>query len=657
MAALLVAAYHVWIGRVSGGVDVFFVVTGFFITLTLLAHPARYGRIAPWAYLGRIARRVWPMAAVVLVFAITLTVTLAPASLRGRNYEEILASALYVENWYLALNAIDYLNAADPPTPVQHFWAMSVQGQFYLVWLALAAIALWLSWRDPVKFRRAFATIIIATLVASFTWSVWQTSVRQPFAYFDTASRLWEFSVGGLIALAGSRILLSGMTAAITSWIGLLGLVLCGVILPVAASFPGYVALWPVACAALLLISTRENERKWAATRLLALRPLVWAGAFAFGIYLWHWPLLIGYRYLFGLDAKPGLLAGVVIIGLAIILGWVGHVLLERPISRVRTRSLRLTAGLVSVWVIIVALAGAPAAAYIAGDENASQSPPRSHLECFGASAILDPDACSISGTGADLLPDRTALLRDTGGAYDCYTTADATDLTTCSFGSGDLRVALIGNSHAAMFGPELGRRADALGWTVDVLASNGCLWGAQRPSSPDIAPQCAQRIAAQESLLMGADPYDVVLFAGGRGSTPASEQGIEAIAASWNELRARGTEIIVLEDNPRLTDEAVRCALESSDQELRGGTCDMERDAALAIPDRYISAAGFTESAVVQTLDFYCTQDVCPAVIGDVIVYRDGHHLTATYVSTMADMLVERVLAFVPQDVPTESG
>jgi peptidoglycan/LPS O-acetylase OafA/YrhL len=336
LAALLVAAYHIWFNKVSGGVDVFFVVTGFLITLTLVGQVRREGRIRPLAYLGRIARRVWPMGAVVLLVVLAMTVTITPEALRARNYAEAFASALYFENWFLAVNAVDYLNQHDPHTPVQHFWAMSLQGQFYVTWLVLALIALLLVARERTarRFRVAFAVLIAAVGGASFLWNLIQTGENQPFAYFSSLTRFWEFSVGGLLAIAGGAIALRGWAAAVASWVSVLGLVACGMVLPVEGVFPGVAALWPVACATLLLMSTRENEVPWAATRLLSNRAMAWLGGVAFGIYLWHYPILIGYRYLYGEGSVPSLPVGLGMIAAAIGLAVAGHYLFERPVTR-----------------------------------------------------------------------------------------------------------------------------------------------------------------------------------------------------------------------------------------------------------------------------------------------------------------------------------
>ncbi len=650
VAALLVASYHIWFNRVSGGVDVFFVITGFLITLTLAGHIRRNDRIAPVAYLGRLARRIWPGAALVLLAVLAMTVTIAPEPLRPRNFAETLASALYLENWFLSINAVDYLNAQDPHTPVQHFWAMSLQGQFYVIWLLVAVGAWWAARRLRSSFRVVFAILIAAVAVSSFVWSLWHTAAQQPAAYFSTTTRLWEFGVGALIALAGSRIVLRGTPAAIASWVGLVGLVTCGIVLPVGGAFPGTAALWPVACAALLLISSRSNERAWAATRVLALRPFVWLGGMAFGIYLWHWPVLVGYRYLRGEQAQPGWLAGSVMIAAAIVLAILTHYAVERRVTG-GWHSQRARASIASVliasWVAISASAGAGLVqaerlAAEASMESTTIAAAAGH--CFGVGATDHAGDCDDIVETLPLVPDRAALLSDTGGAYACYTPSDSDVLRTCTFGSGGTRVALIGNSHAAMFSPGLADRVDELGWTLDVMVGNGCVWAAVRASDSSLSPRCATRLLQTEDRLFGVG-YDLVIFAGGRGSASATADEIRSIALNWESLQQTGARVLVLEDNPRIGQAGRDCILAATEASLRSGDCDVTRVDGLAIVDRYAAAAAVNgDVAIVPTVDLYCHDDVCPATIGGVIVYRDEHHVTATYTASTIDTVVERI-------------
>lgn len=284
VAALLVAVYHVWLGRVSGGVDVFFVVAGFMVTTTLLGHVHRYGRVRAGLYLSRLLKRLLPNSLLVLTVVAVATMVWIPVTRRSQVLTEISASALYYENWALIDRSVDYLQRDFTNSPVQHYWAMSIQGQFYLIWLVLFVVV-------ALVARRAFRhrlTLVVGTIVVlSFGYSVYLTAADQPVAYFHTSTRTWEFGTGALVALGAARAVrpASGARAWVLGWVGLLAIVSCGLVLSVGSSFPGWIALWPV-LGAVLLLAADSSDSQWSASRLLASRPLVSLGSVSYAIYL-----------------------------------------------------------------------------------------------------------------------------------------------------------------------------------------------------------------------------------------------------------------------------------------------------------------------------------------------------------------------------------
>jgi peptidoglycan/LPS O-acetylase OafA/YrhL len=276
VAALLVASYHIWSGRVSGGVDVFFVVSGYLVTRSLAAEAGREGRIDLAAFQARLVRRLAPAAITVLV-AVTLGCLLfLPRVLWLDTAQHVLASALHVENWLLAWTAVDYLARDALQSPVQHFWALSVQGQFYLLWPLLIAAGLGLARARTVEARRWLPSAILAILVASFVYSLVMTARNQPLAYFDSGARLWEFCLGALLA-AVTLPALPAALAAFLGWAALAAIFSCGFVFRAAESFPGLPALWPTLAAAVILVVGPGGGRH-GVHRFLASRPLVAIG-------------------------------------------------------------------------------------------------------------------------------------------------------------------------------------------------------------------------------------------------------------------------------------------------------------------------------------------------------------------------------------------
>lgn len=644
VAALLVAFYHIWVGRVSGGVDVFFVVTGFFITLTVLKH-VDAGRIRPLAYFGRLIRRLLPSAAIVLAFAGFITLLWAPAPLMQRNFEEIIASSLSFENLYLAFNAVDYLNAEDPKTPVQHFWAMSIQAQFYVLWLLVAALVLLMVKVLAANARKTMMIVLATLVVLSLGLSIWQTAVAQPFAYFVPWTRMWEFAVGGILAILGSRLHLRGTVAAIASLGAVVVLVLTGAVLPVEGGFPGIIAAVPVLAAAAILVSTREDEKWWAGTRLLSWSPLVWLGSIAFGIYLWHWPLLVLYRYWYGLDGQPGILAGPAIIISAIVLAYLTKRLLENPVQHwwrpgkaAKPGRRIVTVGLVLAWCIAVVI---PVTTLVSADVRQNEAPVVAS-ECNGYNALTAGyAACQEALQGVPLSPPRAELLDDVSSAYVCYTQSDASVLKECDpVGPDDaeLKVAVIGNSHAAMLAPAFNAMAESRNWQVTSLPANGCVWTSTR----DEAEGCGTRLEQQEQLFLGDDPFDVVVVVGGYFASGGAH---EIINQRIQQLVDAGSKVIAIEDNPRLDEERYDCQLRADDPKLSGEECALPEEVGYGFDDAYWDVAQERDDVIaIPTRDLYCIDGDCPLVIGGVIVYRDEHHLTSTYVATMFPELLSRI-------------
>ena len=192
VAVVLVLVYHVWFGRVSGGVDVFLLLTGFLITGSLLRALERDGRISFSAFWSRLARRLVPAAVVVLAGILAATYLFLPPSRWQQTISEVRAAALYHENWALARAAVDYLAREEALSPVQHFWSLSIQGQFYLLWpLLLALVVAVVARFSRLTVRAAVLAASVAVLAVSFVYSVWITAADQAWAYFDTGARLW----------------------------------------------------------------------------------------------------------------------------------------------------------------------------------------------------------------------------------------------------------------------------------------------------------------------------------------------------------------------------------------------------------------------------------------------------------------------------------
>ncbi|MGQ0719903.1 MAG: acyltransferase family protein, partial [Pseudonocardiales bacterium] len=139
LAVALVVVYHVWFNRVSGGVDVFFLVSGFLLTGQLV-RAAQRGPIALRPLWGRMATRLLPVALTVLLTTVAAAILVLPEGRWFQTIREVAASALFLQNWRLAADAVDYAAQNNTASVVQHFWSLSIQGQVFVAWPLLEGL-------------------------------------------------------------------------------------------------------------------------------------------------------------------------------------------------------------------------------------------------------------------------------------------------------------------------------------------------------------------------------------------------------------------------------------------------------------------------------------------------------------------------------------
>lgn len=334
-----VVLYHFWPAVLPAGfvgVDVFFVVSGFLITGLLLRDAERYDRVRLREFYLRRLRRILPAALVVLSACAAATLLFVPRAEWRPFLQQVLSSGLYVQNWHLARDSQIPRRADLESTPVQHFWSLSVEEQFYLVWPLLIIAALWLATRLGRRRLAVVAAVLGVATAASFVHGMILTGQDHNVAYFSTLSRAWEFGVGGLLALlpvlVGERL---RRTRALASWAGLAAIAVAALTFTDPEAFPGWIALLPVLGTAAVIWAGMPRAALSPAP-VAGLRPVQWFGDLSYSLYLWHWPIIMFTPYLTGQPSQAPVM--VLLLVLSVLVADASKRWIEDPFRRVVPR-------------------------------------------------------------------------------------------------------------------------------------------------------------------------------------------------------------------------------------------------------------------------------------------------------------------------------
>ncbi|UMG93056.1 acyltransferase family protein [Nocardioides sp. TF02-7] len=577
-AVLAVVVNHLWPSRLTGGylgVDVFFVISGYLITAHLLRELDRTGRIGLRGFWARRARRLLPASLLVLVVTAGATMLFLPATRWDDVLREIAASALYFQNWLLAAEAQDYFASTESPSPVTHYWSLSLEEQFYVVW-PLVALGAYAVGRLLGRPRAAVAAAFGAVAAASLAYSVWITAEQPTAAYFVTPARMWQLGIGGLLAFVPT--LVRGRhVVALVGWTALLG---STVVFDEASPVPGWVALAPVLGAAAVI---------WAGDAFLSrvpvlLRPALaaglWVGAISYSLYLWHWPPVVILPDALGapLDSADRLL----LLAVLLLVSWASTRFVEDPVRRAGwlvtgpARRTFVPAAIGMAVVVVVTQLGSGSVEErrdrVLDDIEAALA---SNDPCFGARAMANrcEDRFRLRWPDSALLQARTYEDEPTWGSS-CLQRADRPELQTCEFGvpreEARLRVALVGDSHGRHWVPAIDELAVEHRWNVVTMLKGSCPVTAaavRTRNYPEYVDSCrAWNEAVADEV--AADPtIDVVITSANsrnytvdgadtsrQFATPAVLRAMEeGYVEVWRQWVEAGKEVVVLGDVPRM--------------------------------------------------------------------------------------------------------
>ncbi|MCC3277725.1 acyltransferase [Arthrobacter sp. zg-Y40] len=647
LAVLMVAVYHIWFNRVSGGVDVFLLISAFLLSLSFIRKAESGAGIRLGSYWLHVFKRLLPAAAVVLVGTLAATALFVPRY----RWTEILAQAwtslLYVQNWALAADSVDYYADNSSASPFQHFWSLSVQGQVFILWPLLFALCVLIARSVKLRFRTVVLMVFGCVFAVSLTFSVIETYTNQSFAYFDTRARLWEFAFGTLLALALPYLKPGKGLRVAAGWIGLAAILSGGFILDVQGQFPGFVALWPLAAAALIIVAGQTGSR-FGADRLLSWGPLVRMGNMSYALYLWHWPVLVIYLISRGRDSA-GPLSGAAVIAVSLVLAYLTTRLIERPLRRMDWAQRRPLNGVVVV-AACAALVAVPVLSWQTSlrvqSENLLANADRNNP----GAAALEPYYTFEGDPDAPLLPTPENVWREFAPlesrcSGQLAPDAEALEGYNCSEvvapENPEKVIVAVGNSHVRQWLAALQPVAEERNWALIALIQGGCPF---QGFLSEYADGCNDRNEAALEYISELKPDAVVTTATYALDGPPYEVFPEGFAEAAGDVLAQGTNLVGIRDNPRFSFDMGQCPEQFGND---APECNPAYETVRNVGTYVLETMGeAVEGLTLMDLDdLLCPAGTCPAVIGNVRVYIDNNHLTRTYAESMAPQVGQRLL------------
>ncbi|MCC5854526.1 MAG: acyltransferase [Idiomarina sp.] len=636
LSALLILVYHLWTERISGGVDVFFVLSGFMMGGLLLREYAQSGRLYLWAFWGRIARRVLPSVTLVLLATIGMALAVMPIIFWKELVVEVFASSLHLQNIQLIRSSADYLARDIPPSPVQHFWALSIQMQFYWVLPFVMLIGLFVARR--LNAVQGLVGTLVLLILLSFTHNLLYTLSHPEAAYFSPLTRGWQFLLGVLMAVILPYLRMSLVLSGCLTLLGVAGLLLTGWLIPQSLNFPGWVSLLPVMSAVLFLAAGAQQNVGNPLQRFLRHPIAVFLGGISFTIYLWHWPLLIMSQYYWDTTGL-NLWQGLSVIGLSILFAWLTERFVGAPLMarlpyrgwaphRFGLLAFALLFTLNFTWWQQVEQQRESAILY-------AQSVPM---------LAMTPELVSLQREGEHLSREillAASTLSPYSNREGCHQDRDEAEVLHCSFGNPEsmTMVVLVGGSHSLQWFQALEPIAVRHDWHLVNVTKTACPFGATEVHNAS----CHEWNQAVREWLLDVKPDAVVTTStradGFANNLSAPEYLPASYVEHWQSLTDVGIPVIGIRDNPWLEMHAAEC-VEVFDHDL-SQCAVLQQDVLLSVSPAEVHSDLITE---VDMSDYFCVDGVCPLVIDDTPVYRDTDHLSVLYVTRLHKALEQRL-------------
>lgn len=690
MAVALVALAHAGMPGLSGGyigVDVFLVLSGYLISSLLLHEATSTGSVSLVAFYARRARRILPAATFTLVVTALVATLMLPYTRANQIVQDVLWATFFGANVHESVLGTDYFTADLPPSPVQHFWSLAVEEQFYVVWPALLVLVLAVGLRrhrgGAGGARRRLpllALLVVALCAGSWWWAQELTATNPTAAYFSTPARVWELGAGALLALTGRLpVRLPFVARALMSWGGTIAVLVAATTFDASTPVPGRAALLPVLGTVALLAAGAAGPGA-GACRLLSGKWLSRLGDLSYGFYLWHWPFLVLPSVYVGHEL--GLMRNLGLLLAALGVSALTYRLVEDPVRRVHSLGRRPHLAL-SLWPL--AVTAVLVTALWSGGRIAAAAAAAAAAASGGAASVIDVSAVPVADRAPRTGDARTdavaeavdeawldaplpavkqdlrALATDKWDRDEsCMAGHSDTSAELCPVGDtgADRTIVLLGDSHAGMWLPPLDALGREQGWRVVPLLKYGCSavdWPIWRANLDRPATDCAQ--FQDWALGEVADIEPDVVVVGTRATLDLADEQVTGPLGStgtaldaWQigmrrlveELSLSAGTVRVVLDTPALDEQPADCL---SAVGATMGTCTADIPSLVTdVNARTRAAAASTGVGVVDMTPYLCAENRCPMVVSNIAVYADDNHLSATYVDHITPAFIDRL-------------
>ncbi len=663
LAVGLVILAHAGFRTASGGfigVDVFFVISGFLIIGLLVREAGESGRISILDFYARRARRVIPAATIVLVVTAIAAAYVLPLVRGAEVIKDSVWAAFFAANIRFSLVETDYFSQGEPPSPVQHYWSLSVEEQFYIVIpLLLLAVAVVVRRRtgeaaeaDRMRvLRRAVFVVLAAVTLSSLAWSVHVTATSPTGAYFSTAARAWELGIGGLAAA-----LVWGRTPRLGRWateavlaVGLALVAFATLRFDAQTAVPGSAALVPVVGAALMLAGgSTTGAPSTYLFRLFSIGPARVIGDWSYSLYLWHFPVL---RLCEEYWEEPRLSKPHLAIALVLIfaLSAASYHLVEQPFRkgvRWRPRLRAITLYPVSLAMVVVTAVGAHAWVdnqLAALDDNPGITVADYGRDGLSADATVALVEASVLAAEDDrpvpggLEPALGSVRKSVAPLGECDYRTGTREL--CAFGDPGAKrtIVVMGDSHARHWSPAIDAIGKAHGYRVHILVYSGCPAITYTRPAEGGRPwaECADFKEWAVGQVRELRPDFVVLSNNAYQSAAMRTRQVDALRDQLELLRPLAGQVVMIGDSPKLPQAPGTCI---SARGVDLGDCLQEPEAGPArIQGQFRRTVEDLGMTWVDARRWFCVDDRCPAVIGNVVPLRDREHVTVEYATRLA--------------------